>query len=149
LAALAAAAFAISGCASSSSTPPPAPAPAIACGPQQPLELLSLSFYPDPLPETRRVDQWRAIIRSDGREICHIDLQVTEKDKNQGATLLYTVHLSAGTNNVALNGADDYRMHGTELCYQVIAIVDGAPKPLPTKQTFCAKEMTKDSWSMR
>jgi hypothetical protein len=149
LAALAAAMFVISGCASFSSKPPPAPPPAIACGQQQPLEVLSLSFYPDPLPETRRVDSWRAMIRSDGTEICHIDLQVTEKDKDQSATLLYTVHLSAGTNRVLLIGADDYRVHGTELCYQVVAVIDGTAKPLPTKQTFCAKELDKDSWSMR
>jgi len=149
LAVLIAAVFAICGCAYWSSKPPPAPPPAIACGPQQPLEVLSLSLYPDPLPETRRVDSWRAIIRSDGTEICHIDLQVREKDKEQGATLLYTVHLSAGTNKVILNGADDYRVHGTELCYQVVSVVEGVAKPLSTSETFCAREMTKDSWSMR
>ncbi|MBM4263868.1 MAG: hypothetical protein FJ145_20905 [Deltaproteobacteria bacterium] len=123
--------------------------PAPACGKQHPLQLVAVRFFPDPLPEARRVDQWRATIRSDATETCRTQLMVTERDKSENISIEYTVYINPGSNEVFMNGMDKYRVSGTDLCFQVLALRDGAKAPLETKENHCAKTIDKALWSMR
>lgn len=123
--------------------------PAPACGKQHPLQLVSVKFFPDPIPETRRIDQWRATIRSDSAETCRTNIAVTEKDKNENISIEYTVYLTSGNNEIFLNGMDKYRVSGNDLCFQVLATIDGSKSPMITKEKHCARAIDKALWSMR
>ena len=122
----------------------PVPPP---CGKQQPLQVVSLAYFPDPLPETRRIDQWRAVIRSDGTRTCKTNLQVVETDKPAG--IQYTVHLASGINEILMKSVEEYRLAGSEVCFQVVAEIDGVTSPIPESQKACAKVIEKGVWSMR
>lgn len=40
-------------------------------------------MIPDPFPEARKIDQWRAIIRSDSSDLCQTTLGVVEADTDK------------------------------------------------------------------
>lgn len=124
---------------------PPAPP----CGKQHPLQVISLAYFPDPLPEARRIDQWRAVIRSDSAETCRTRLQIVEKDNDKAASPPYTVHITSGTNEILMNSLEQYRLAGSEVCFQAVVELDGATGPLPGPQRSCARPIDKGLWSMR
>src|SRR4030095_8249879 len=77
------------------------------CGKTPKLELESLTMFPDPLPEARKIDQWRATIRSDSSDICHATLAIiatVEDGKTEPITLAKQAELSLGGNNILLYG---------------------------------------------
>lgn len=123
--------------------------PAPPCGKQHALQLVAVRFFPDPLPEARRIDQWRATVRSDSAETCRTNIVVTERDKNQNISIEYTVYINSGSNEIYMNGLDKYRISGADMCFQVLANVDGAKAPLEAKEKQCAKTIDKELWSMR
>ena len=57
------------------------------CGKTPNLELTSLAMYRDPLPEARKIDEWRAIIRSDSSDVCQTTLTVTDAETKKVISL--------------------------------------------------------------
>lgn len=123
--------------------------PAPPCGKQHELQLITVRFFPDPLPEARRIDQWRATIRSDSAETCRTQIAVTERNKNDNIGVEYTVYINSGSNEIYMNGLDKYRLSGSDVCFQVMALRDGAKAPIESKEKHCARTIDKALWSMR
>jgi len=68
-----------------------------------------LTMFPDPLPEARKIDQWRATIRSDSSDICHATLAIVaivEDGKTEPITLESKPSFSLGANNILLYTID-------------------------------------------
>jgi hypothetical protein len=51
---------------------------AVSCGKENKFEIVSLAIYPDPLPESRRIDEWRVRIRSDAPKECQTTIRIVE-----------------------------------------------------------------------
>jgi hypothetical protein len=119
------------------------------CGSMPNLELVSLAFAPDPLPEARKIDQWRAVIRSDSADLCQTTLGVVEADKDKPVTPERQFQLSLGANEVTLYSLDDYRLTGTEVCFEISAYMSGQPITLKSPRRFCARPIDRGWWSMR
>jgi hypothetical protein len=113
------------------------------------LELVALAFTPDPLPEARKINQWRAVIRSDSADLCQTTLGVVEADKDKPITPERRSELSLGANEVTLDSLDDYRLSGTEVCFEVSAYMSGQPITLKSPRRFCARPIERGWWSMR
>jgi hypothetical protein len=119
------------------------------CGRMPNLEIVSLAFAPDPLPEARKIDQWRAVIRSDSSDLCQTTLGVVEADKDKLVTPERRSELSLGANEVTLDSLDDYRLSGTEVCFEISAYMSGEPITLKSPRRFCARPIYRGWWSMR
>ena len=50
------------------------------------LEVISLTMFPDPLPAARKIDQWRAMVRSDSTELCLTTLTIIEAEASVPVT---------------------------------------------------------------
>jgi hypothetical protein len=48
-----------------------------------------------------------------------------------------------------MKSAEQYRLAGSEVCFQVVAEIDGITGPIPASQRACAKAIEKGVWSMR
>jgi hypothetical protein len=120
-----------------------------ACGKTLNLELVSLAMYRDPLPETRKIDQWRAIIRSDSSAICQTTVGIVEAESKQLITHETKTDLSLGANQILLYSLDDYRLSGKEICFEVNVSIDGKKMPLDAPRRFCARIIDRGWWSMR
>ena len=119
------------------------------CGRTPNLELVSLAMIPDPLPEARKIDQWRAIIRSDSSDVCQTTLGVVEAGNDKWVTPEQPSELSLGANEVTLYSLDDYRVSGSEICFEVSAYMSGKKISLDTRRRFCARTIDRAWWSMR
>ena len=119
------------------------------CSKTQNLELVSLAMYRDPLPETRKIDQWRAIIRSDSSAICQTTVSIAEAESKQLITHETKTDLSLGANQILLYSLDDYRLSGKEICFEVNVSIDGEKIPLDAPRRFCARTIDRGLWSMR
>ena len=122
------------------------------CGKTPKLELESLTMFPDPLPEARKIDQWRAIIRSDSSDICHATLAIVaiiEDGKTEPITLQKQAELSLGANNTVLYALDSYRLSGKEVCFEMTAYINGNKAPLEAPRRTCARTIDRGWWSMR
>jgi hypothetical protein len=119
------------------------------CSKTQNLELVSLAMYRDPLPEARKIDQWRAIIRSDTSAICQTTVSIAEAESKQLITHETKTDLSLGANQILLYSLDDYRLSGNEICFEVNVSVDGNKVPLVSPRRFCARIIDRGWWSMR
>ena len=64
------------------------------------LALVSLAMSRDPLPEARKSDQWRAIIRSDSSEICQTTLSIVEVGSKKLITNEAKTDLTLGSTSV-------------------------------------------------
>lgn len=113
------------------------------------LEIVSLTMNPDPLPEARKIDRWRAIIRSDGADICPTTLAVVEAESDKPVTSEKLAELSLGTNEVTLTALQDYRLSGREICFAVSAFAHSQPVTLKSPRRFCARTIDSGWWSMR
>jgi hypothetical protein len=113
------------------------------------LELVSLTMHRDPLPEARKIDQWRAIIRSDSSQICQTSISIAEAESKELITHETTADLSLGTNQILLHSLDDYRLSGKEVCFEVNVAIDGQKTPLDATRRFCARTIDRGLWSMR
>src|ERR1700752_1697287 len=56
------------------------------CGKAPNLEVISLTMFPDPLPAARKIDQWRAMVRSDSAELCLTALTIVEAEASLPVT---------------------------------------------------------------
>jgi hypothetical protein len=119
------------------------------CGKTPKLELVSLAMFPDPLPEARKIDQWRAIIRSDSSDLCQTTLRIVEADKEKWVTPEQPSELSLGANEVTFYSLDDYRLGGSEICFEVRAYMSGNKISLDSPRRFCARTIDRAWWSMR
>jgi hypothetical protein len=122
------------------------------CGKTPKLELESLTMFPDPLPEARKIDQWRAIIRSDSSAICHATLAVVaivEDGKTEPITLEKQAELSLGANNIVLYTIDSHRLSGKEVCFEMTAHINGNKAPIEAPRRACARTIDRGWWSMR
>lgn len=113
------------------------------------LELVSLALTPDPLPQARKIDQWRAVIRSDSADLCAATLGVVEAGTEKPVTSDRQAELSLGANEVTLFSLDDYRLSGGEICFEVSAHMHGQPVKLKSPRRFCARAIDRGWWSMR
>ncbi len=109
-------------------------------------------MFPDPLPEARKIDQWRAIIRSDSSDICHATLAIVvivEDGKTEPITLEKQAELSLGANNILLYTIDSYRLSGKEVCFEMTAYINGNKAPIEAAQRTCVRTIDRGWWSMR
>lgn len=141
---LACLAVVLEGCTSTAQTPYIG-----SCAKPPKFEIESLAFFPDPLPEARKIDQWRAIIRSDSSEICPATLAIVEAGKSEPITREAKAELTIGVNNVLFYAVDSYRMSGTELCFELAAYINGNKAPMESPRPFCAQTIDRGWWSMR
>src|ERR1043166_2929707 len=86
------------------------------CGKTPNLELTSLAMYRDPLPEARKIDEWRAIIRSDSSDVCQTTLNIADAETKKVISQETKIDLTLGANEVALYSLDDYRLSGNQVC---------------------------------
>ena len=119
------------------------------CGRMPRLELVSLAMFPDPLPEARKIDQWRAIIRSDSSDLCRTTLEVVEAKTDKPVTPGRETELSLGANEVTLYSLETYRLSGKEICFEVSAYMNGNKISLDSPRRFCARTIDRAWWSMR
>jgi hypothetical protein len=119
------------------------------CSKTHNFELVSLTMHRDPLPEARKIDQWRAIIRSDSSQICQTTVSIAEAESKQLITPETKTDLSLGANPILLYSLDDYRLSGKEVCFEVNVAIDGEKTPLDGARKFCARTIDRGLWSMR
>jgi hypothetical protein len=119
------------------------------CGKTPNLELVSLAMAPDPLPEARKIDTWRAIIRSDSADVCQTTLEVVEAETQKPVTPEIPSEVSLGTNEVILDPLANYRLSGTEICFTVSAYINNNKIALQSPRRFCARTIDRGWWSMR
>ena len=106
-------------------------------------------MFPDPLPEARKIDQWRAIIRSDGSDLCRTTLSITEAGADKAITPEKESELTLGANEMVLYSFDDYRLSGNEVCFEVSAYMSGKKVSVDAPRRFCARTIDRGWWSMR
>lgn len=106
-------------------------------------------MFPDPLPEARKIDQWRAIIRSDSSDICQATLAIVEHGKTEPITLEKQAALTLGANNILLYTIDSYRLSGKEVCFEMTASIKGNKAPIEAPHRTCARTIDQGWWSMR
>lgn len=119
------------------------------CGKTPNLEVVSLAMFPDPLPEARKIDQWRAILRSDSAELCPTTLTIVEEGKSQAIAQERRVELTLGANEVLFTTVDSYRLSGNRICFEITGYLDGKKTALKSPRRFCARTIDKGMWSMR
>ena len=119
------------------------------CGRTPNLELVSLAMAPDPLPEARKIDTWRAIIRSDSADVCQSTLDVVEAETQKPVTPELQSEVSLGMNEVILDSLANYRLSGNEICFTVGAYINGNKIALQSPRRFCARTIDRGWWSMR
>jgi len=119
------------------------------CGKTPNLELTSLTMYRDPLPEARKIDEWRAIIRSDSSDVCQTTVTIADAETKRIISLETKIDLTLGANEVPLYSIDDYRLSGKQVCFEVNAYINGNQAPLDSPGPFCARTIEKGWWSMR
>ncbi len=120
-----------------------------ACGKKPNLEVVSLAMFPDPLPEARKIDQWRVIVRSDSAELCQTTLAIIEEGKSQPITQERKVELTLGANEILFTSNDSYRMSGNRICFEITGYLDGTKAAIAAPRRFCARAIDKGLWSMR
>jgi hypothetical protein len=57
--------------------------------------------------------------------------------------------LSLGANEVTFYSLDDYRLGGSEVCFEVRAYISGNKISLDSQRRFCARTIDRAWWSMR
>src|ERR1700746_1360028 len=102
---------------------------AVSCGKEHKLEIVSLAIYPDPLPESRRIGQWRVRIRSDAPKECQTTIRVVETGTSDPITQEKLLVLSPGVNDISLSTAESYRLTGKERCFDAVIDRDGNKRP--------------------
>jgi hypothetical protein len=52
-------------------------------------------------------------------------------------------------NEIEFEPAERYRFSRNEHCFQVIANIEGAGRPIDAARTFCARQISGRRWSLR
>jgi hypothetical protein len=121
----------------------------VACGKEHKLEIVSLAIYPDPLPESRRIDEWRVRIRSDAPKECQTTIRIVETGTSDPITQEKLLVLSPSVNDISLSTAERYRLTGTERCFDVMTDSDGSKRSVDSPKKWCARLVDGRWWSMR
>lgn len=119
------------------------------CGKAPNLEVISLTMFPDPLPAARKIDQWRAMVRSDSADLCLTTLAIVEAGNPTRITQERQVELSLGANEILLYSVDDYRLTGNRICFELAAYLNGNKTAVDSPRRYCARTIDKGWWSMR
>jgi hypothetical protein len=112
------------------------------------LEAVSLSIYPDPLPDARQIDGWRLRVRSDSPEECRATIRIVEVERNLPAAE-GGGNLILGVNDIKLSPVRDYRFAGDERCFNVVGESQGNKVEIKGPEAFCALHIDKSWWTMR
>jgi hypothetical protein len=121
---------------------------ATVCNQAQHVEVVSLAFYPDPLPDARRIDEWRLRVRSDTPDECQTLIQIVEVERELVAAQS-SAYLILGVNEIKLIPDPEYRFTANERCFNVIAkSADGAIQ-IEGPKTFCALRIDNRWWTIR
>jgi hypothetical protein len=119
------------------------------CGKAPNLEVISLTMFPDPLPAARRIDQWRAMVRSDSTELCSTTLTIVEAETSVPVTQERQVELSLGANEILLYSVEDYRLTGNRICFELTGYISGNKVAVDSPRRYCTRTIDKGWWSMR
>ena len=119
------------------------------CGKAPNLEVISLTMFPDPLPAARKIDQWRAMVRSDSAELCMTTLTIVEAGEPVPVTQERQVELSLGANEILMYSVEDYRLTGNRICFELTGYVSGNKAAIESPRRYCARIIDKGWWSMR
>ena len=119
------------------------------CGKAPNLEVISLTMFPDPLPAARKIDQWRAMVRSDSAELCLTTLTIVETEASIPVTQERQVELSLGANEILLYSVEDYRLTGNRICFELNGYLSGNKIAVDSPRRYCARTIDKSWWSMR
>ena len=119
------------------------------CGKAPNLEVISLTMFPDPLPSARKIDQWRAMVRSDGADLCLTTLTIVEAEASLPVTQERQVELSLGANEILLYSVEDYRLTGSRICFELTGYISGNKIAIDSPRRYCARTIDKGWWSMR
>ena len=120
----------------------------IPCSQRDHLEIVSLSIYPDPLPDTRRVEEWRLRLRFDSAEECQTPVRIVEIERDVVAAETAAL-LKSGVNEIKLAPAQDYRFTANERCFNVVVASKESKIQIDGPQTFCALRIDNRWWTMR
>ena len=116
------------------------------CSQRDHLKIASLSIYPDPLPDSSRVEEWRLRLRSDGKEACQIPIRIVEVERDVVVAESAAV-VEAGANEITLAPAPDYRFATDTRCFVVVASTDRKIQ-IEGPKAFCALHID-NWWTMR
>ena len=119
------------------------------CGKTPNLEVISLTMFPDPLPAARKIDQWRAMVRSDSAELCLTTLAIVEAGAAVPVTQERQAELSLGANEILLYSVEDYRLTGNRICFELSGYISGNKAAVESPRRYCARTIDKGWWSMR
>ena len=119
------------------------------CGKAPNLEVISLTMFPDPLPAARRIDQWRAMVRSDSTELCSTTLTIVEAETSVPVTQERQVELSLGANEILLYSVEDYRLTGNRICFELTGYISGNKVAVHSPRRYCTRIIDNGWWSMR
>jgi hypothetical protein len=112
------------------------------------LEVVSLSIYPDPLPDARPIDEWRLRVRSDTPAECQAFIRVVEVEREIVAAEA-AAFLILGVNEVKLRPSQNYQFTGNERCFNVVAQLKEGKIQIEGRQTFCALHIDNRWWTLR
>ena len=118
------------------------------CNQAQHLEVVSLALFPDPLPDARRIDEWRLRVRSDTPNECQTLLQIVEVERELVAAQS-SAFLILGVNEIKLIPEPEYRFTASERCFNIIAKSTEGAIQLEGPKTFCALRIDNRWWTMR
>ena len=119
------------------------------CGKAPNLEVISLTMFPDPLPAARKIDQWRAMVRSDSAELCLTTLTIVEAETSVPVTQERQVELSLGANEILLYSVEEHRLTGSRICFELTGYISGNKVAVDSPRRYCARAIDKGWWSMR
>jgi hypothetical protein len=112
------------------------------------LEILSLSIYPDPLPTTRRLEEWNLRLRSDSAEDCQTPIRIIEIERDIVAAET-AAHIKVGANEIKFTPVPAYRFTANERCFNVVVASKETKIQIDGPQTFCALLLDNRWWTMR
>jgi hypothetical protein len=112
------------------------------------MEVVSLRIYPDPLPDARRIDEWRLRVRSDTAEECQAFIRIVEVERDIVAAEA-GAFLILGVNEIKLPPAQNYQFTGSERCFNVVARYKENQINIEGPKTFCALHIDDRWWTMR
>jgi hypothetical protein len=124
------------------------PPPTSVCSESHGLEVVSLAIYPDPLPDTRRLDEWRLRVRSDTPQECNVAFRIVEVEHDTVAAER-NAFLILGVNDLTVGPKVDYQFTGDQRCFKVVAESNKTPLDVRGPKSFCAVHVDGSWWSMR
>jgi hypothetical protein len=121
---------------------------AVVCGEDHGLEVVSLGMDPDPLPDTRRLDEWRLRVRSDTPRECNALFRIVEVEHDVVAAEK-SAFLILGVNDIKIGPKVSYTFAGDQRCFKVVAEANNTALDVRGPKSFCAMHVDNSWWTMR